>query len=148
MYIRLCFSETLYKLYGRDGVSNHQPRDCLRSRLIRYRSKKTPKLGVLGLRAGNSQGIQRSPVNSPQIWPITRNIFPFDDVIIGSRTQHIILLQQCFKWSKQRQYLTPEIERIFIRMNWNISIKCNCGFIHVPTFRLSNVSLPCSGSFK
>ena len=37
-----------------DGVSNHQPRDCLFSRLIRRRSKKTSKLRVTGLCAGNS----------------------------------------------------------------------------------------------
>ena len=36
------------------GVSSHQPRDCLLSRLIRRRSKKTSKLRVTGLCAGNS----------------------------------------------------------------------------------------------
>ena len=39
---------------GLDGVSNHQPRECLLSRLIRRRSKKTSKLRVTGLCAGNS----------------------------------------------------------------------------------------------
>ena len=39
---------------GRDSVSNHQPRECLLSRLIRQRSKKTSKLRVTGLCAGNS----------------------------------------------------------------------------------------------
>ena len=38
----------------RDGVSNHQPHDCLRNRLFRRRSKKTAKLRVTGLCAGNS----------------------------------------------------------------------------------------------
>ena len=28
-------------------------------------------------------GIHRGPVNSPHKWPVTRKIFPFDDVIIG-----------------------------------------------------------------
>ena len=37
-----------------DGVSNHQPHDCLLKRLFRRRSKKTPKLRVTGLCAGNS----------------------------------------------------------------------------------------------
>ena len=37
-----------------DGVSNHQPHDCLLKRLIRRRSKKTSKLRVTGLFAGNS----------------------------------------------------------------------------------------------
>ena len=33
----------------RDGVSNHQPYDCLLSRLFRRKSKKPPKLHVTGL---------------------------------------------------------------------------------------------------
>ena len=37
-----------------DGVSNHQPNGCLLNRLFRHRSKKTPKLRVTGLCAGNS----------------------------------------------------------------------------------------------
>ena len=41
---------------ARDGVSNHQPHDCLLNCLFRRRSKKTPKLRVTGLCAGNSPG--------------------------------------------------------------------------------------------
>ena len=41
---------------GRDGVSNHQPHDCLLNRLFGHRSKKTSKLRVTGLCAGNSPG--------------------------------------------------------------------------------------------
>ena len=37
-----------------DGVSNHQLHDCLLNRLFRRRSKKTSKLRVTGLCAGNS----------------------------------------------------------------------------------------------
>ena len=39
---------------GPDSVSNHQHRDCLLNRLFRHRSKKTSKLRVTGLCAGNS----------------------------------------------------------------------------------------------
>ena len=46
---------------GRDGVSNHQPHDCLLKRLFRCRSKKTSKLRVTGLCAGNSQGTDGFP---------------------------------------------------------------------------------------
>ena len=28
------------------------------------------------------QGIHRRPVSSPRKWPVTRNMFPFDDVIM------------------------------------------------------------------
>ena len=38
----------------RDGVSNHQPHDCLLNRLSRHRSKKTSKLCITGLCDGNS----------------------------------------------------------------------------------------------
>ena len=37
-----------------DGVSNHQPHDCLLNRLFRRKLKKTPKLRVTGLCAWNS----------------------------------------------------------------------------------------------
>ena len=63
---------------GRDGVSNHQPHVCLLNRLFRRRSKKTSKLRVTGL----LRGIHRGPVNSPHKWPVTREMFPFDDVIM------------------------------------------------------------------
>ena len=44
----------LWRHHGRGSVSNHQPHDCLLNRLFRRRSKKTPKLRVTGLCAGNS----------------------------------------------------------------------------------------------
>ena len=39
----------LWRHNGRDGVSNHQPHDCLLNRLFKHRSKKTSKLRVTGL---------------------------------------------------------------------------------------------------
>ena len=44
----------LWRHNGRDVVSNHQPQECLLNRLFRRRSKKTSKLRVTGLCAGNS----------------------------------------------------------------------------------------------
>ena len=55
---------------GRDSVSNHQPDQCLLSGLFRRRSKKTSKLRVTCLCAGNSPGT------------VTRKMSPFDDVIM------------------------------------------------------------------
>ena len=51
---------------GHDNVSNHQLHDYLLNRLFRTRSKKTSKLRVTGLCAGNS------PVTSefPHKWPV------------------------------------------------------------------------------
>ena len=64
-----------------DGVSNHQPRGCLLNHLFRRRSKKTSKFRVTGLCVGISPG----PVNSPHKGPVTRKMFPFDDVIMVVR---------------------------------------------------------------
>ena len=64
---------------GPDGVSNHQPHHCLLNSLFRCRSKKTSKLRVTGICAGNSPA-----VNSPHKWPVTRKMLPFDDVIMSS----------------------------------------------------------------
>ena len=51
---------------GHDSVSNHQPPDCLLNRLFR-----------------------RGPVNSPHKWPVTRKMFPFDDVIMCIRFTYV-----------------------------------------------------------
>ena len=48
------FTALLWRHNGHDGVSNHQPCDYLLNRLFRRRSKKTSKLRVTGLCAGNS----------------------------------------------------------------------------------------------
>ena len=45
----------------RDGVSNYQARHCLLNRLFGRRSKKTSKLRVTGLCAGNSPGTGEFP---------------------------------------------------------------------------------------
>ena len=74
------WSPLLWRHNEHDSVSYHQPRGCLLDRLFRRRSKKTSKLRVTGLCAGNSPG----PVNSPHKGPVTRKMFPFDDVIMHS----------------------------------------------------------------
>ena len=60
-----------------DGVSNHQPHGCY-STVYSDADKKKSKLRVTGLCVGNSPG----PVNSPHKGPVTRKMFPFDDVIM------------------------------------------------------------------
>ena len=73
------WESTLHRRHNdHDGVSSHQPHGCLLNRLFRRRSKETSKLLVTGLCAGNSPG----PVNSPHKRPVTRKMFPFDDVIM------------------------------------------------------------------
>ena len=52
--------------------------NCILNRLFRHRSKKTSSFASLAF----VWGIHQWPVNSPHRWPVTRKMFPFDDVII------------------------------------------------------------------
>ena len=51
----------IWRHNGHDSISNHQPQDCLFKRLFRCRSKKTSKLRVTGVCAGNSPGTGEFP---------------------------------------------------------------------------------------
>ena len=66
----------LWRHIRRDGVSNHQPRDCLLDRSFRRRFK--GNIASLAF----VWGIHRWPVNFPHKWAVTRKMFPFDDVIM------------------------------------------------------------------
>ena len=70
----------------RGGVSNHLPYDCLLKPLFGRRSKKTSKLRVTGFCARNSPVTGEFPPPPPpkKKGPVTRKIFPFDDVIMSS----------------------------------------------------------------
>ena len=54
LWIYKNFKTLQWRHNGRDSVSNHQPHDCFLNRLFRHRSKKTSKLRVTGLCAGNT----------------------------------------------------------------------------------------------
>ena len=60
------------------GVSNHQHPDCLLSRLLRRRSKKTPKRRLTGL----FEGKPRVTGGFPSQRASNAEMFPFDDVIM------------------------------------------------------------------
>ena len=93
----------LWRHNEHDSVSYHQPRGCLLDRLFRRRSKKTSKLRVTGLCVGNSPG----PVNSPHKGPVTRKMFPFDDVIM------------CWPRPRKKHHPSSLNLTIFIaRLNW------------------------------
>ena len=106
---------------GRNSVSNHQHHDCLLNRLFRLRSKKTSKLRVTGLCAGNSPG----PVNSPHKGPVTRKMVPFDDVIMFIVGGY---------WSSVRSFLRNKrtclvIWIMFIFNRFRRSLQHSCGDI-------------------
>ena len=66
------FCSLQWRYNEHDGVSNHQRLYCLLNRLFRHRSKKILKLRVTDICEGNS----------PHKRPVTRKLFPFDDVIM------------------------------------------------------------------
>ena len=72
---------------GRDGVSNHQPHDCLLTSLFRRRSKKTSKLRVTGF-----------------VWGIHRRPFTFDDVIMALTIWSRVSL--CKKYCKPHHFMS------------------------------------------
>ena len=62
----------------RDSVSNHQPYDCFDSAIY---SDADERKHHSSASLAFVRGIHRGPVNCPQKWPVTRKMFPFDDVI-------------------------------------------------------------------
>ena len=73
-----------------DGVSNHQPDGCLLNRLFRRRSKKTSKLRVTGLCAGNSPVIGEFPAQRAS---------NTENVSIWWR-HHALITEHCMETSK------------------------------------------------
>ena len=63
LYQKKCvsFMALQWRHNDRDGVSNHQPHDCLLNRLFRCRSKEASKLRVTSLCLGNSPGAGEFP---------------------------------------------------------------------------------------
>ena len=84
---RLSLMSLHWRHNNHGGVSNHQPHGCLLNRLFRRWSKKTSKLRVTGLCAGNSPG----PVNSPHKGPVTRKMVPCDDVIMYQKPGTVLI---------------------------------------------------------
>ena len=77
---------------GRDGVSNHQPHDCLLNRLFRRRSKKISKLRLTGLCAGYSpvtgEFSAKKASNSENV--------SIDDVIMSRECTNVIVWRDIF----------------------------------------------------
>ena len=68
---------------GRDSVSNHQLHICLLNRLFRCWSKKTSKLRVTGLCAGNSPGTGEFPA---QMASYVKNVSMWWRLHVGSNS--------------------------------------------------------------
>ena len=99
-----------------DSVWNHQPHGCLLNRLFRRKSKKTSKLRVTGLCVGNSPG----PVNSPHKGPVTRKMFPFDDVIMNApKSQFMIKLSILSLIASKKRFVLRYFQYHHL---WNMTI--------------------------
>ena len=102
---------------GRDSVSKHQPHDCSLNRLFRRRSKKTSKLRVTGLCAGNSPLTGEFPAQmasnaeNVSIWWRRHDILP-----IGIQFQ----IESIMKSIK----LTADIFILAIAMIWPVVHAC------------------------
>ena len=91
----------------RDGVSNHQPHDCLHNRYSGADQRKHQSSASLAV----VRGIHQWLVNSPHKWPVTRKMFPFDGVI---------------KWCRASSgnYVVYTVKNVFI----HVSLESN-GFV-------------------
>ena len=60
-------------------------------------------------------GIHRGPVNSPHKWPVTRKMFPFDNVIMwrGSLLT-IIMLQMSVSWDRKLSSFAVNEVRVWL----------------------------------
>ena len=93
------------------GVSNHQPHGCLLNRLFRRTSKKTSKLRVTGLCAGNSPGTGEFPaqmasyVENVSIW--WRH---YDLWFITGNEEYLNILGSDLNQNKILSFLKLEVE--------------------------------------
>ena len=85
-----------------NGVLNHQPHDCLFSRLFRRRSKKHQSSVSLAF----VWGIHRWSVNSSHKWPVTRKMISFDDVIMLG-----IVIDEYLQWGEHAKHVKGTISR-------------------------------------
>ena len=123
-----------------DGFSNHRRHECLLNRLFRRRSKKKSKLRVTGLCQRNSPVTGEFPTQGP----VTRKMFPFDDVymILDNDVIHLLwpgLFRLCWKRdgvggtkpiSPFPIFSALSIHCLFIKYHvhiWQVSPQLSCG---------------------
>ena len=121
-----CSDPLQWRHNGHDGVSNHQPHDCLLSRFLGADQRKHQSSASLAF----VREIHRGPVNSPHKWPVTRKIFPFDDVImprcffllsaglLGRNCSEFSIKIQTFYWGNKFQNVVCRMSPILFRSQW------------------------------
>ena len=91
-------------------------------------------------------GFHRGPVNSPHKWPVTRKMFPFDDVIMGAArfsqaTSHS--LNQCWLSSMKPCGGTRPQSSLFVLIHALISIRVQRNVLHYCTVSVRARVIPC-----
>ena len=99
-FVTLSHYPLLWRHNEPDCVSNHQPHDCLLNRLSGTDQRKHQSSASLAF----VRGIHRRPVNSPHKWPVTRKMFPFDDVIM--RTNDVECHWCPHNWAESKTHHT------------------------------------------
>ena len=81
-------------------------------------------------------GIQRGPVNSPHKWPVTRKMFPFDDVIVAICLLSYKIHQHSIPYMHTMQQYWPSNTHFnscqgvnFIRWAWSSLILTHWGLV-------------------
>ena len=85
-----CNGPLQWRHKGRDSVSNYQPHDCFTTVYSDADQRKHQSPASLAFVQGD-----RGPVNSPHKWPVTRKMFPFDDVIMHQGDIMTYLRRRC-----------------------------------------------------
>ena len=120
----------------RDSVSNHQPYHCLLNRLFRRRSKKTSKLRVTGLCAGNSPGTGEFPeqmasnAENVSIWwrhhgrrtCVAILSMPTTDTVYGKFQQSLVLKSNITTYMLRARYSYFQRILTFTRWNWKCHV--------------------------
>ena len=91
------------------------------------------------------QGIHRWPVNSPHKWPVTRKMFPFDDVIMiishkditYTHYQHIIIWNPIivFKWNLSKTKHNNYLMKIHLKVSPGGDFKNMYELLHLIALR-------------
>ena len=95
--------------YNHHSVSIVCPAVCSGARQRKHQSS----LGIV-------RGIYRRAVDSPHKGPVTRNMFPFDDVIMITQLSMWTWFEMCWQVSR---YLLPATLLVRIQLKSNISLK-------------------------
>ena len=105
-----------WRHYERDGVSNHQPHDCLLNRLFRRKWKKTSKLRVTGLCEGNSPVTGEFPA---QMASNAENASIWWRHYVATRVALLALCDRCFP---SQRFSNAEIVSMFLSKNSNLEL--------------------------